>query len=67
LDERRHAAVEDAGELTAVTLAGLQAKASIYVSEVDLRGDLDSANIWQRLAFSLARDIAGLKGGGGQV
>lgn len=60
LDDRRYAAIERATELAAVTAAGLRAKASILVGEVDLYyaglPDLDRREL---LAHSLGRDVVG--------
>jgi hypothetical protein len=67
LDDRRHAARERATALAATTQAGLQAKARLYLTEIDLTygtrapesHDTDGLDM---LADSIVRDIVGTHG-----
>jgi hypothetical protein len=64
LDLRRYAARDRAAELTNTTTAGLQAKASIYLGEIDLiyqrRGETtDGRDSLELLADTIARIILG--------
>lgn len=70
LDARRYAARETAADLTAATLAGLKAKAAIYLGEIDLMfgkpdGETRDRDTTDLLADSIARDVLAIGGAPG--
>jgi hypothetical protein len=62
LDKVRFDAIARSGDLTATTLAGLRAKAAIYLEEIDLTEKAAGFDSTEYLAYTLAKDLAEFAG-----
>jgi hypothetical protein len=64
LDKVRFDTIDRSGDLTATTLAGLRAKALIYLEELDLTGEAAVLDRTEHLGYTLAQDLAAFTGSG---